>query len=238
MMAVGGHGIISVASNEVPAEMTQMAAAASRGDYQAARRLHAALFPLMQVNFVESSPGPVKCAMAAMGLLEEDYRLPMVPASDASRARIRAVLESMGLLGGSGALDERTGGGDRGAGRGWNGGGQGHGPAGLREAARGALGGRGAGRGTRRLDTDRLAGQHMGQAGHPARVPPRRQRGRFSRSRQLAVLRQGHAAAEAAHHRQQGARGARRLVGTRRRIPRRRRHLHAADVHQHRRLRR
>ena len=97
-MSVGGHGIISVASNEVPAEMTQMAEAAGRGDYQTARRVHAQLFPLMQVNFVESSPGPVKCAMAAMGLLEENYRLPMVPVSDASRARVRAVLEPMGLL--------------------------------------------------------------------------------------------------------------------------------------------
>jgi len=97
-MSVGGHGIISVASNEVPAEMAQMTAAAARGDFGAARRLHAQLFPLMQVNFIESSPGPVKCAMAAMGLLEEHYRLPMVPVSDTSRARIRAVVETMGLL--------------------------------------------------------------------------------------------------------------------------------------------
>jgi len=97
-MSVGGHGIISVASNEVPAEMARMTAAAARGDFGAARRLHAQLFPLMQVNFIESSPGPVKCAMAAMGLLEEHYRLPMVPVSDTSRARIRAVVETMGLL--------------------------------------------------------------------------------------------------------------------------------------------
>jgi len=97
-MSVGGHGIISVASNEVPAEMSQMTAAATRGDFETARRLHARLFPLMQVNFIESSPGPVKCAMAAMGLLEEHYRLPMVAVSDASRTRVRAVLETMGLL--------------------------------------------------------------------------------------------------------------------------------------------
>jgi 4-hydroxy-tetrahydrodipicolinate synthase len=97
-MAVGGHGIISVASNEVPAEMARMVVAAAGADFATARRLHAQLFPLMQVNFIESSPGPVKCAMAAMGLLEEAYRLPMVPVADASRARIRAVLESMHLL--------------------------------------------------------------------------------------------------------------------------------------------
>ena len=97
-MAVGGHGIISVASNEVPAEMARMVEAAGRGDFAAARAIHAQLFAIMQVNFIESSPGPVKYAMAAMGLLEESYRLPMVRISDASRARVRSVLESMGLL--------------------------------------------------------------------------------------------------------------------------------------------
>ena len=98
VMSVGGHGVISVSSNEVPAEMVEMVETAARGDFAAARRIHARLFPLMQVNFVESNPGPVKCAMAAMGLLEEHFRLPMVPPAAASRARIRTVLETTGLL--------------------------------------------------------------------------------------------------------------------------------------------
>ena len=69
LMAIGGRGVISVASNEVPAEMVQMVEAAERGDFAAARRWHDKLLPLMQVNFVESNPVPVKFAMAAMGLL-------------------------------------------------------------------------------------------------------------------------------------------------------------------------
>ena len=80
LMAVGGRGIISVASNEIPAEMVQMVEAAERNDFAAARAIHARILPLMQINFVESNPRPVKAAMAAMGLLEEMYRLPMVVA--------------------------------------------------------------------------------------------------------------------------------------------------------------
>ena len=97
LMAIGGRGIISVASNEVPAEMVQMVEAAERGDFAAARRWHHKLLPLMQVNFIESSPGPVKFAMAAMGLCEEAYRLPMVPPKPASREKILAVLREFGL---------------------------------------------------------------------------------------------------------------------------------------------
>ncbi len=88
LMAVGGRGVISVASNEAPREMAQMVEAAERGDFAAARAMHAALLPLMLVNFVESNPIPVKAAMAAMGLLEEVYRLPMVPPRPESRAKI------------------------------------------------------------------------------------------------------------------------------------------------------
>src|SRR5215218_3432498 len=88
LMSVGGHGVISVASNEVPAEMAQMVELALRNDFAAAGEVHRRLFPLMQVNFVESNPIPVKSAMAAMGLLEEVFRLPMVGPRDASRARI------------------------------------------------------------------------------------------------------------------------------------------------------
>jgi len=92
LMAVGGHGVISVASNEAPAEMTQMVELAEKGDFAAARMLHASLMPLMQVNFVEANPGPVKAAMAAMGLLEEEYRLPMVAPKPASREKILQVV--------------------------------------------------------------------------------------------------------------------------------------------------
>jgi 4-hydroxy-tetrahydrodipicolinate synthase len=97
LMAIGGRGIISVASNEVPAEMVQMVEAAERGDYATARRWHQKLLPVMQVNFIESSPGPVKFAMAAMGLCEESYRLPMVPPKPASQERILGVLREFGL---------------------------------------------------------------------------------------------------------------------------------------------
>jgi 4-hydroxy-tetrahydrodipicolinate synthase len=93
LMAVGGRGIISVAGNEVPGEMSQMVERAEQNDFAAARRLHAELLPLMTVNFIESNPIPVKSAMAVMGLLEEVYRLPMVPPREASRAKIRQVVE-------------------------------------------------------------------------------------------------------------------------------------------------
>jgi 4-hydroxy-tetrahydrodipicolinate synthase len=88
LMAVGGHGIISVIGNEAPAEMARMVELAEAGDFSAARQIHRQLMPLMSANFVESNPIPVKAAMAAMGLLEETYRLPMVPPSEASRRRI------------------------------------------------------------------------------------------------------------------------------------------------------
>ena len=97
VMAVGGRGIISVAANEIPSEMVQMVEAAERNDFAAARQIHARIVPLMLANFIEANPIPVKAAMAAMGLLEEVYRLPMVPPRDASRARIRAVLAKMGM---------------------------------------------------------------------------------------------------------------------------------------------
>jgi 4-hydroxy-tetrahydrodipicolinate synthase len=98
LMAVGGRGVISVVSNEIPREMAQMIEAAERNDFAAARAIHARILPLMQVNFVESNPGPVKAAMAAMGLVEEIYRLPMVPPKPESKAKIEAVLKELGLL--------------------------------------------------------------------------------------------------------------------------------------------
>ena len=98
LMAVGGRGVISVASNEVPREMSQMVEAAERGDFAAAQKIHATLLPLMLINFVESNPIPVKAAMAAMGLLEEAYRLPMVPPRQESRAKILNVLSETGTV--------------------------------------------------------------------------------------------------------------------------------------------
>jgi 4-hydroxy-tetrahydrodipicolinate synthase len=107
LMAVGGRGVISVASNEVPRQMSQMVEAAERGDFAAARHIHAALLPLMLINFVESNPIPVKAAMAAMGLLEEAYRLPMVPPRAESRRKIMDVLAEMGLLTNASATESR-----------------------------------------------------------------------------------------------------------------------------------
>jgi len=98
LMAVGGHGIISVASNEIPAEMVAMVQHAERNDFAAARAVHARILPLMTVNFVESNPGPVKAAMAAMGLIEETFRLPMVAPRAESKEKILTVLKSLGLL--------------------------------------------------------------------------------------------------------------------------------------------
>ncbi len=88
LMAVGGRGIISVAGNEAPGEMAKMVELAERNDFEEARRLHNRLMPLFTMNFVESNPIPVKAAMAEMGLLEEVYRLPMVPATPEARQRI------------------------------------------------------------------------------------------------------------------------------------------------------
>lgn len=97
LMAIGGHGVISVASNEAPAEMAQMVELAEKGDFRAARRLHTWLYPLMTVNFIEANPGPAKAAMAAMGLLDEIYRLPMVSPRPASREKIMRVLQDLKL---------------------------------------------------------------------------------------------------------------------------------------------
>lgn len=98
VMAVGGHGVISVIANEAPAEMARMVELAEQNDFAAARAIHRRLMPLMSANFVESNPIPVKAAMAAMGLLDEVYRLPLVPPSDAARRRILDALTASGLL--------------------------------------------------------------------------------------------------------------------------------------------
>ena len=98
IIALGGDGLISVASNEVPDLMSRMVDLALAGDWEEARALHYRLLPLMETNFIESSPGPVKAAMAMMGLLEENFRLPLVPVQEKSRVRLREVLIDLGVL--------------------------------------------------------------------------------------------------------------------------------------------
>ena len=98
LAALGGRGIVSVASNEIPAEMTRLAKLCNEGNFHAARNLHRQYLALMDVNFIESSPIPVKAAMSMMGLLEPVWRLPMVAPKPESLAKIRSVLESCGLL--------------------------------------------------------------------------------------------------------------------------------------------
>jgi 4-hydroxy-tetrahydrodipicolinate synthase len=98
IIALGGDGLISVASNEVPDLMSRMVDLALAGDWEKARALHYRLLPLMETNFIESSPGPVKGAMAMMGLVEENFRLPLVPVQEKSRVRLREVLIDLGVL--------------------------------------------------------------------------------------------------------------------------------------------
>ncbi|HEV1996137.1 MAG TPA: 4-hydroxy-tetrahydrodipicolinate synthase [Candidatus Acidoferrum sp.] len=98
VISLGGRGVISVVSNEIPAEMSQLTRLALQGDFPSARAIHRRYHPLMEINFVESNPIPVKAAMAEMGLLEPVWRLPLVPPKAENQARIRAVLESLGLV--------------------------------------------------------------------------------------------------------------------------------------------
>ena len=103
LIALGGKGIISVVSNEIPGEMTQLARLGNAGDFKAAREIQRKFYPLMQINFVEANPGPAKWAMYRMGLLEAAYRLPMVPPSLENQKKIEAVLEKVGLAATAGA---------------------------------------------------------------------------------------------------------------------------------------
>ena len=107
LMALGGRGVISVVSNEIPVEMGHLTRLASRDDLGGAREIHRRYHPLMEINFVESNPIPVKAALAEMGLLEPVWRLPLVPPKAENRARIRAVLESLGLVAREGASSVR-----------------------------------------------------------------------------------------------------------------------------------
>jgi 4-hydroxy-tetrahydrodipicolinate synthase len=98
-IALGGKGLISVVSNEIPAEMTELIRLCLQNDFEAARRLQRRFLPLMEVNFIESSPIPVKAAMAAMGLLEPVWRLPLCAPRPENEEKIRGVLECLGLVG-------------------------------------------------------------------------------------------------------------------------------------------
>jgi 4-hydroxy-tetrahydrodipicolinate synthase len=98
LISLGGRGLISVASNEIPAEMTRLVQSALSGDFAEARRLHFQYLSLMDINFVESNPIPVKAALAEMGLLQPVWRLPLVSPKPENLSRIRAILESLNLL--------------------------------------------------------------------------------------------------------------------------------------------
>ena len=98
LIALGADGLISVASNEAPGMMSRLNDLALAGQWDEARALHYRLLPLMEGNFIESSPGPVKAALALMGLIEENLRLPLVPVQEKTRNRMREILTEVGLL--------------------------------------------------------------------------------------------------------------------------------------------
>lgn len=98
MIALGADGLISVASNEAPSLMSGLVNLALEGNWEEARELHYRLLPLMEANFIESSPGPVKAGVAMMGLIDENYRLPLVPIDDKTRVVLHQVLTDLGLL--------------------------------------------------------------------------------------------------------------------------------------------
>src|SRR5262252_5781274 len=98
LMAVGGHGVISVIANIVPKDTADMVHAALDNDWKRARELHHRLFPLARAAFLETNPIPIKEAMAMAGMLEPEFRLPMCRMSDANREKLRAILKPYGLI--------------------------------------------------------------------------------------------------------------------------------------------
>ena len=98
VISLGGVGIISVCSNEIPREMSDLTNAALSGDWDKARKIQRKYLPLMQANFIESNPMPVKAVLAMMGKIEEVYRLPMVPVKAETRARLEKIATDVGLL--------------------------------------------------------------------------------------------------------------------------------------------
>ena len=98
LIAAGGDGVVSVVSNEVPGMMTRMTGAALAGDFAKAREIHYRILPLMNANFIESNPIPVKAVLAMMGMMGENYRLPLVPMTPGNRSQIQKIAEDLGLL--------------------------------------------------------------------------------------------------------------------------------------------
>jgi len=98
VISLGGQGIISVASNVIPAELSQMTQAALDGDWTRARKIHRKYLPLMQALFLESNPMPVKCVLAMMERIEESYRLPMLAVKPETRSKLEHVATAAGLL--------------------------------------------------------------------------------------------------------------------------------------------
>lgn len=103
VISLGGDGVISVVSNEVPAEFSGMVKHALSGDYKKARSIHYRLLDLMKINFIESNPIPVKSALSMMGLIREEYRLPLCPCKPENKEKIKKVLQQMELLEGTGS---------------------------------------------------------------------------------------------------------------------------------------
>ncbi len=97
VIALGGAGVVSVASNLIPSEMSRMVAAALAGDWETARGLNRRFFRLMQAHFSEPSPAPIKATMKMLGLLEENLRLPMVPVTSTTREKLRALVDQAGV---------------------------------------------------------------------------------------------------------------------------------------------
>ena len=99
LMALGGKGVICTTSNQIPAQMCRLTHLMLEGKIDEARKLHFQLLPLMQANFIETNPIPVKAGLAMMGMIEEVYRLPLVPMRPENRARLEKVMAALGLLG-------------------------------------------------------------------------------------------------------------------------------------------
>jgi len=98
MMALGAEGVISVCANQVPGPMHDLVAACARGDFAEGRRVHQRLLRLMNLNFLESNPIPVKASLALLGLCEESFRLPLCPPNEPTREALRSALRDLGLL--------------------------------------------------------------------------------------------------------------------------------------------
>jgi 4-hydroxy-tetrahydrodipicolinate synthase len=98
IVSVGGVGLISVISNQIPKEMAELTRAAVAGDWKTARALHSRFLNLMNANFIESNPGPVKAVLAMMGRIEETYRLPMVPMRPENRSKLEKIAAEAGVL--------------------------------------------------------------------------------------------------------------------------------------------